>query len=263
MEYRYYDTIDSTNNEVKRILAAENLSSPLLVVAGTQTAGRGRQGKSFFSPADTGLYMTIAVPMNFPIASQVTITTRVAVAVAEAIEREFADYKIVPEIKWVNDIYIHGRKISGILCEAINDYVEGLLRWAVIGVGVNISTRDWPEELSGIAGSIAGETAGAAYEPLAGKKPDSSEPGSLALSICGRILDLLDDFTDVSYLNYYKAHSNVIGKDITFTENNKTRLAHAIDIHEDGGLIVRLIDGDDAGETKVLNSGEISVRVDK
>lgn len=246
MDYRYYETIDSTNNEAKRLISSEDITTPLLVVAKTQTAGRGRQGKSFYSPADTGLYMTLAVPMNCPIASQVTVTTRVAVAVAQTLERQFADLKIVPEIKWVNDIYVRGLKACGILCEAVNDYDRQLLKWAIIGVGVNISTQEWPGELNGIAGSIADV---------------SVDKEALARAVALRILDLLDDMSDENYLDYYRAHSNVIGKDIEFTENGSVMQAHAVDVDATGGLMVNVLSGIGAGERRVLNSGEITVRV--
>ena len=172
MEYKYYKTIDSTNNEAKRLIAAGEINENTCLVADEQTAGRGRQGKSFFSP-DTGLYMTAVFPVDIPIASQVTMTVRSACAVAEAIEellnktgvrfkqetleRGIADAAKRVGIKWVNDIYISGRKCCGILCEAVNDYDTGRMKYIIAGIGVNIYTREWPEDLKDKAGSLFDE----------------------------------------------------------------------------------------------------------
>lgn len=262
-DYRYFDTIDSTNNEAKRIVAAQRNSAPLfqggedgrpvLLAARSQTAGRGRQGKSFFSPADTGLYMTVAIPVRCPITSQVTMTTRVAVAVSKAIEEFFDKDNITPAIKWVNDIYVNGRKCCGILCEAVNDYEKGILEWVIIGVGINITTIEWPEELENIAGSLGIDT----FDDM----PSGDSPGRFALSVAEQIMREIEDTTNIDYLDYYRKHSNVLGREISFTENGVVRYGTAIDVNEQGGLIVKTIDESKNEETVELSSGEITVRV--
>lgn len=240
-DYRFYEVIDSTNTEAKRIIERENPSAPVLLVARSQTAGRGRQGKSFYSPADSGLYMTLIYPAGIQISGQVTITTRTAVAVARAIEET---YGIEPGIKWVNDLYHNGKKICGILCEAVNDYSAGIMKYAVIGVGVNISTTDFPDELKNIAGSITGE------------KPSDNYP--LAEKIA---LNIINIFKDSDFMNYYKKHSIVLGKKILITEGEKTFSATAVDIDENGGLITEITGSDGVKTIKILTSGEISLRI--
>ena len=114
----YYKTLDSTNNVAKRIIA-EGEDDVLLVVGEEQTAGRGRQGKSFYSPGGTGIYMSLVVHPMIELQNAVTATTAAAVAVCRAIE-SLTDKK--PMIKWVNDVYLNGKKICGILTEAVTDF---------------------------------------------------------------------------------------------------------------------------------------------
>lgn len=258
-KYLYYESIDSTNSEARRLIGNHELEGPVLIVANEQLAGRGRQGRSFFSPAAKGLYMTLAVPMSCPISSQVTITTRVAVAVSRAIEKIYSVCR--PQIKWVNDIYLKGRKVCGILCEAISSIESGMLEWIIIGVGINISTTEWPDDIRDRAGSI--EALGNIID--SGKNnvfADKSDPGELATAVCDEIIAMLSDMSDTTYLDYYRERSNVIGHIIEFTENGITRSARAIDIDDMGGLIAEISDNDNAGERVTLNSGEITVRVD-
>lgn len=247
-DYRYYETIDSTNNEAKRLVADEYPVRPLLILAGTQTAGRGRQGRSFYSPEGTGIYMTLVIPTNCPITSQVTMTTRTAVAVALSIEECFG---LKPSIKWVNDIYLNERKCCGILCEAVNDYVSGTLRAAIVGVGINIFTSDWPDELRGIAGSLLSDTEASEGQ---GRRFEKQ-----AFSIAGNILKIFSDLNDRSYLRIYRAYSNVLGCRVRFEENGCVYEGTALDVDDNGGLIVD-VDTPDGSERSVLSSGEISLR---
>ncbi|MCR5331895.1 MAG: biotin--[acetyl-CoA-carboxylase] ligase [Lachnospiraceae bacterium] len=259
-DIEFFDTIDSTNNEAKRrILAAqEEISRPFVIVSHSQTAGRGRQGKSFFSPEDTGIYMSVACPMNCPVQDQVTITSRTAVAVSRAIESFFG---VECAIKWVNDIYVNDRKCCGILCEAVNDYEKDLLRFVVIGAGVNISTSEWPDEIAQTAGSLRREAV------------TEEEFRAFAGRMTEEILNVIYD-PDGSEMEYYRAHSWVIGREITFTGKINCNQAQdpgtdmkpdaltegkAVGIDDNGGLIVEM----PSGERITLDSGEITVRIAK
>ena len=111
-----FSTIDSTNTEARR--RAQELSGPLLLAAETQTAGRGRQGHSFYSPKGSGLYMTIALPIRLPLKDAALATQAMAVAALNAV-RETGGPRL--GIKWVNDLYYQGKKAAGILTEAISD----------------------------------------------------------------------------------------------------------------------------------------------
>jgi BirA family biotin operon repressor/biotin-[acetyl-CoA-carboxylase] ligase len=138
-----FESIDSTNTEARR-RAASGKSAPALIIANSQTAGRGRLGRSFYSPASTGLYMTAVFEASAAFESTVLLTTAAAVSVARAIERLAG---ITVGIKWVNDLYLNDKKICGILCERSGDNV-------IIGIGVNVNQTAFPPEISQRATSV-------------------------------------------------------------------------------------------------------------
>lgn len=230
----YYPETDSTNNEAKRLISGGE-RSVFLLTAESQTAGRGRQGKSFYSPAVTGIYMTLAVHPNTLLKNAVTATTAAAVAVCRAIER-LTDK--TPLIKWVNDVYCGKNKICGILTEAISDFESGIATSVIIGIGINIKTKDFPE---------SAENAGALDADV--------KRAELIGAVADELLDLLKGDSG-EFIDYYRSHSMILGKKISYIENGKTTFATAVAIDRLGGLVVR----DDGGNERTLNSGEISIR---
>jgi len=233
-----FQEIDSTNNEAKRMLAGSH-EGPFLIVSECQSKGRGRHGRSFYSPGRTGLYMTLAMHPESNFSDVVSITTMAAVAVVHAVSA-LTDKN--PLIKWVNDIYLNGRKICGILTEAVMDFETGTAQSVLVGIGVNVRTMDFPEDLSGIAASL---------------EPSGVTRNQLAAEIASRLLDLAGDLSDKSYLDEYRAHSMVLGKRITYYDGDKACSATAIGIDGSGGLVIQNEDG----SSKVLSSGEISIRL--
>lgn len=242
---RYQDTkvsilesVDSTNNEAKRRLAVPGAEREL-IIAIKQTAGRGRMGRGFYSPADTGLYMSLLLRRDSDFSDAVYFTTAASVAVARAIEK-LCDKR--PTIKWVNDLYLDGSKICGILTEAVSDFETGLISGVVIGIGVNLKTTDFPEDIRRRATALG-----------------DSAPGrcELAAGICAELLSIIDALPDTSFLTDYRERSLVLGKYVDFTRNGETKTALAVDIDDRGGLIVKF----DDGRTETLSSGEISLRV--
>lgn len=234
IEVIYYPTIDSTNNCCKRLLA-EGRNGEFLVVAEQQSAGRGRQGKSFYSPSGTGVYFSLVLNPLLPLQNAVTATTAAAVAVCKAIEKT-TDKK--PKIKWVNDVYLDGKKICGILTEAITNFEEGIVTNVIIGIGINISTDDFPDEV---------ENAGCLNEKI--------NRSLLIAEVCNELTKIAKG--DIkSFIDYYRSHSLVIGEKIRFIKNGEATPATAIAIDETGGLEVEL----ESGERTVLRSGEISIR---
>ncbi len=229
--------IDSTNNEAKRLIA-DGKTGPALILAESQTSGRGRQGKSFYSPEKTGLYMTFAFPSKLPLEAAVSVTTAAAVAVFRAI-RDVTG--IETEIKWVNDLYLHGKKVCGILTEAISDFEAGCVESLIIGVGVNISTAEFPAELRAVAGALSS---------------GGIDRNRLAARITDRLLECLGELGSGAHLDTYRRHSMVIGREIIYIRDGVTTVADALDIDEDGWLVIRHKDGTRA----LLNSGEITVR---
>ena len=229
-------TIDSTNDEAKRLIAAGKTGT-MLIVAEEQTSGRGRRGRQFYSPGLTGIYMTFAFPANMPINDALGITTATAVAVHLAIQDLTG---IETEIKWVNDLYLNGKKICGILTEAITDFELGCVQHIIVGIGLNYHTTAFPRELQEIAGSL---------------QPAGVKRNLMVARIIDRLLDILNG--DVDYMAIYRAHSMVLGKDIVYERDGVRTEARAMEIDEDGGLVVEHSDGSRA----TLTSGEISLRL--
>lgn len=228
-----YEEIDSTNTEAVRKIR-DGIKLPALFVAERQTEGRGRRGRSFYSSGG-GLYLTLAVSgyKNF---DAVSITTRAAVAVSKAIE-ELTKNNI--GIKWVNDIYLQSKKICGILCEAVRNPENGKSEAFIVGVGINLNVKDFPEELKEIAGSL--EARDLTHELLAAK-------------ITENLLDYLSEGKE--YIEEYKKRSIVLGEEVRYTKNGCEYTGRASDIDENGALIVQTEQG-----TQRLDSGEITLRV--
>lgn len=230
----YYDSIDSTNTQAKRLIS-EGDCADMLLVADEQTNGRGRQGKSFYSPAQTGIYMTLVIHPDIKLQNAVTATTAASVAVCRAIEG-LTDLK--PKIKWVNDVYLNGRKICGILTEAVSDFETGTVSSVIIGIGMNISTVNFPSDVEN-AGSLGVNV----------RRAD------LIAEIANELMKItLGDYK--SFIDYYRSRSLILGKKITYIENSKAVSATALEIDEAGGLTVRK----ENGEILTLRSGEISIR---
>lgn len=224
----YFDILPSTNTYAKENI--NTLELPSLIIANGQTSGRGRQGKSFFSPYDTGLYMTLVfeAPQNYSL-----ITPAAAVAVCNVLEK----YGINPKIKWVNDIFIDNHKICGILTECFSSNQK---LYIALGIGINLTTAVFPDDLK-IAGSINIDC---------DKKLLASE---ISKSILGYI-----NYPDSSYIiNEYRNRLFIINKQITFSKNNIQYFATVKDINENCNLIVE----NENGTTEILSSGEISIKI--
>jgi len=148
---RVYDTLASTNDTAKE-LARGGCEHGTAVIADSQTAGRGRMGKSFYSPSGGGVYISFIFRAEFLKLTEPTpVTVAAAVVVAGAIRRVCG---CEPEIKWVNDILLHGKKICGILTEGMTG-ADGGVEWVILGIGINVTTEDFPAEIKETAGAIA------------------------------------------------------------------------------------------------------------
>lgn len=231
--YRY-ETLDSTNHEARRLVQSGAFSVPAVVIAERQTAGRGRQGKTFYSPARTGIYMSIVTDFPQDANDAVLLTIRTSVAVADAIREQTG---IETGIKWVNDLYVGTRKVCGILTESV---LNGEKRCAIIGIGVNVSTECFPAELDGKAGSLGAAAQGSA--------------DTLPAAILAHVLRIPEN--GLRYLDEYKKRSVVIGKEVTYERGGVLKKGRAIDIDGSGALLIDL----GAGKRDLLQSGEISLK---
>lgn len=228
-----YKTVDSTNTEAKRLLP--HTQNDLLLVAEEQTAGRGRQGKSFYSPAKTGIYFSLALHTSSALPDAVGITSAAAVAVCRAIEA-LTDKK--PQIKWVNDIYLGEKKIAGILCEAVQDNRTHTASAVIIGIGINLHTTAFPQEIKNAA-SLNADISRAA----------------LVAAVINELYRAVQQGYD-GFLEDYRRRSMIVGKHLVFWQNGIAASATVLSIDERCGLTVRL----DSGEITTLRSGEISIR---
>ena len=238
-----YNTVGSTNTVLKQ-LAENGEAEGRVIIANEQTAGKGRMGRSFYSPPNSGAYISILLRPKLSAADSLLITTAAAVAVSRAIESVTGRRTA---IKWVNDIYCDGKKVCGILTEASINFEGGTLSYAVLGIGINIASPDggFPNELKDIATSI--------YEG----KPYSSETRSkLAASVLDNFYELYGNLHTKGFMREYRERSFVIGKEVYVISPNSREEALVLDIDDDARLIVRTA----SGEIKTLSSGEISIR---
>ncbi|MBQ7863741.1 MAG: biotin--[Lachnospiraceae bacterium] len=233
---------DSTNRYVKE-LAAAGAPEGTVVIANKQSAGRGRLGRSFFSPEEKGIYMSILLRPDIELSKAVLITSMAAVAVARAIEQVSG---IPAQIKWVNDIFLNKKKVCGILTEAGIDAERQKLDYAVLGIGVNVGTMEFPEELKEIATSVSNE-----YGFAVSKE-------ELVDEILKELEIWYPTLWNGGFLEENKKRSILLGKEILVLDETApggSYAAKAVDINELGNLII-----DRDGTTKVLNSGEVSIR---
>ena len=235
-----HDLLDSTNNRAKA-LAAEGAPHGTAVIADSQTGGRGRRGRSFFSPEHSGIYLTVILRPPCTPEQASLLTSMAAVATARAIEKT-ADADV--KIKWVNDLYLGDRKICGILSEAGMNMESGQLDHVAVGIGVNTARMACPPELQEIATSVGNET---------GTVPDRNR---LIAEILNELEKLYDEQDSTAFLRESRRRSNVIGRDITVIEGEKRYPARAVDIDSRGRLIIETPEG----RTR-LNYGEVSLKL--
>ena len=132
---KVYQEIDSTNRAAKEAAVTGLAGHGGCVVAGKQTAGRGRRGRSFYSPEEAGLYLSVILKPRGSLKESLLLTAEAAVAVYKAVLRTTG---ISLGIKWVNDLYYNEKKVCGILTEAVTDFESGDIDFAVVGIGLNL-----------------------------------------------------------------------------------------------------------------------------
>lgn len=234
-------SVTSTNTIAKE-MAAKGAKEGTVIVAREQTQGRGRMGRTFYSPDSSGIYFTIILRPKLNLEDSLLITTATAVAVAKAIETVSG---VEASIKWVNDIYAGGKKVCGILTEASLNFENGGLEYAVVGIGINIATTNFPENLKQVAGSLFTEKPG-----------DTPVTSMLVAQILNHFSECMDSITDKHYIDEYRKRSFLIGKNILVIKGSQTTPATAIDIDDKARLVVEY----ENHTREALLSGEVSVR---
>ena len=237
-----YETLDSSNQTAKQ-LALAGAPHGTLVLAGQQSAGRGRMGRRFESPAEKGVYLSLVLRVPVPASEALGVTIGASVAVARAV-RALCGLEL--SIKWVNDLYYQGKKVCGILTEAGSSVESGFLDWLVVGIGLNLTTapEDWPDELARTAGSLF----------PGGPAPVSR--AALAGAIARELLALCPAF---DCLDEYRARCFVPGHWVTVCTAAETYAARALAIDDRGALLVER----EGGRQVALQHGEVSIRPTK
>ena len=247
-EYRDLDltvlpTAPSTNALVRE-KANQGCPEGCVIVACEQTAGRGRYGRQFFSPGDTGVYLSLLLrPTAYSPQQATCLTAAAAAAMCQAIEAVTGQQ---PGIKWVNDIFLHGKKVCGILTEAAVGLETGTLNYMVLGAGVNLypPAEGFPDEIQSIAGSVLEHSCPEAKNRLVGE-------------FLNRFWDFYAHPECSAYLEDYRARSLAIGRNVTVLSAGKAVSAYAYGIDDDFRLLVRY----DSGKTEALSYGEIRIQL--
>lgn len=237
------DEIDSTNNYLKKC-ASEGAAEGKLIVAKKQTNGKGRLGKQFYSPNETGVYFSLLLRPDFSAEKSLLLTVMAAVAAAETV-KNYSDADI--KIKWVNDVYADGKKLCGILTEGSVSLENNGLDFAVIGIGVNVKSPEsgFPDDIKNIATSVF---------------RGNNVPGDIKSKIVGDTVNRIFDMylgKDKDYITRYRKLSFLDGKSIYVIKGDENIPATAIGIDENCHLIIKTEDG----KTKNLSSGDVSVRL--
>lgn len=224
-------TVTSTNTLLKQ--QAKLLPHGTALVADSQTQGRGRLGRSFYSPDETGLYMSILLKKDFD-ANPTLVTTMTAVAVIKAIEKVTGK---PAQVKWVNDILLNGKKVCGILTEGAFSGNE--LEYIIVGIGINVSTSEFPEEIKEIAGRV------------------DCDKEELMTAVLDCFKAEFESLRSKKFLDFYRQRCVTLNKKIKILSPSKEPVeAFAQGIDDNAALVVKFPDS----TVGTVSSGEVSVR---
>jgi len=234
----------TSTNTVLRELAARGAPEGHVLAAEEQTAGKGRQGRSFHSPAKHGVYFSLLMRPGLRTVDAALITSAAAVAVSRAIEETFG---VRAGIKWVNDLFVGEKKVCGILTEAAFDMESGLVESVVLGIGVNLTRSETGWGIEDVATTLTDRAIGR-----------DSERNRLIAASLDNFWGFYKNLSAREFLDEYRARSIVLGQDIYVlsADGEGKRPARAIEIDDECGLVVRYEDG----EVATLSSGEVSIR---
>jgi len=238
-----FDSIDSTNNYLKENYIS--LPSGTVVISNEQTAGKGRRGRRFESPKGTGIYLSYLLKPECPPSNVSSVSALAAIATKNAIDKTCGT-KV--DIKWVNDLVLESKKITGILTEMSVEAESGHIEYLIVGIGINANQKisDFPDEIKEIAGSIYSQTKNKVHRA----------------ELSAKLIEELDKLKDEEFkvnkalLEEYKKACISLNKDVRVVRGSEDYTAFSVDINDDFSLEIRLPNG----EVKTVSSGEVSVR---
>lgn len=236
IDFQIFDTINSTNTYAKEIVSKINKNT--IIISNHQTNGKGKFGRSFFSPANTGIYLSIIIKDTLKLSNIFSMTFICAIAVCKTIEKLT---NLKPKIKWINDIFINNKKCCGILTECETNFKTQIASNIIVGVGVNIGTIDFPKNLKNIATSL---------------KDNNIDRNEFIAILINNFFELFYNLNNKQIIEEYKKYCFVLGKEILYIKDNIEYSATAIDINEFGNLVVKDFDN----KIKILEFEEVSIK---
>ena len=241
--FHFFSELDSTNDRLK-VMARQGAPHGTVLLADRQTGGHGRMGRTFLSPEGMGVYLSILLRPNCAPADLMHLTCATGVAMCEAVEQAA---RFRPGIKWTNDLVYGKRKLGGILTElGLNP--KGGVDYAIIGIGINCcqAETDFAPEIRDIAGSLS---------MAAGREIDRSQVAAAMMdALCRMSGNLLSG--KAWLLDQYRKDCITVGQDISLLRGEEVRHGHAVDVDDNGALVVAFPDG----SMEAVNSGEVSIR---
>lgn len=233
-----FDTLESTNTEAI-IQAKLGAGEGLCIIARQQTAGRGRHGRTWVSDKDSGLYFSIVLRPKLEMRFLPLITLMAGVAVHDML----AEIGLKPDIKWVNDILINGKKICGILAETV-DTSKGLA--VIVGIGINLKSSNFPPEIANTATSVKAET---------GRVLTGDEISAILTRFLGYFYDILSDAVGPETIRdeWHKRSTYANGKSVRIVLENETITGITDGLEVNGALRLKTADGD----LKIIKAGDV------
>lgn len=237
--FKVYDSLISTNKTAKE-LAENGAKEGTVIVAKKQTGGRGRLGRSFYSPEGTGLYFSIILRPDFSPKQNLLITPAAAVAVSTVIEA-LTDTKA--QIKWVNDIFINGKKVCGILSEAKLN-AKGTTEYVILGIGINLTPPKggFPKDIELVAGALF-------------NAPQNGTANEIMVKTVTTFLSLYQSLTDDKIYTEYEKRLMLKKAEVNYTENGEVKCGTVLGIDRSFNLIINKADGKEFH----LSSGEVTI----
>ncbi len=240
-EINIFDEVTSTNTLLKE--QGRNKSEWCTVIASSQISGKGRLGRSFYSPESSGVYFSVLLKPQLEIEKAILITTAAAVAVTRALEKLGCKNS---QIKWVNDIFVNNKKVCGILTESVINAETKKLEFAVLGVGINLVKPEggFPDDIKSIAGAVFNEEI-----PFIKEK--------FVAEFLSEFYKIYENLSEAEFMSEYKSKCFCIGKELSVISGDTVRRGTAISIDENARLLVKFSDN----HTEFISSGEISIKI--
>ncbi|TPR24490.1 biotin--[acetyl-CoA-carboxylase] ligase [Apilactobacillus micheneri] len=235
-EIQTFNEIDSTNTYAKKILSQSKISDPIVIVADKQTAGHGRRGREFYSPKDTGIYMSMILPINDnAVFDGGLITTMTAVATVHGLKKSYPNVNF--QLKWVNDIYVNNKKVSGILTESVMDVELMHPSALVIGIGINLNSNNFPKDMGRPIGAISN---------------NQVDKNKVVADILNAFYKLYPNYQKGEFMDEYRQLSMLINHQVQIETHRGLIAGKVIDFDHHGRLIL-----DNGNETKAIMTGEV------